>query len=210
MAWQDFKKKLTAPLVWGNCLGMIVVSVAAIIGGMIFLNHYTHQDEIVTMPDVRGMDSGVAIKELAAAGLSAYVEDTGFVYDRPADIILDQSPVPGHKVKPGRKVELTINSHKVKMVALPDLADNCSLREAEIRLHTLGFKTTEPKRVDGDRDWVYGMKIGGRDVSGGTKVAAKSTITLVVGKGMPEEELDEELNFIDLDKEFASTEEDEL
>ncbi len=207
MTLQDFKKKLTAPLVWGNCLGMIITSTVIIVGAFIYLNDYTQQDKIVAVPNLKGMDTGVAGKELAALGLSYAVADTGFVYDQPADIVLDQSIKPGQKVKPGRTVEITINSHKVKMISLPDIADNCSLREAEIRLHTLGFKTGAPKRVDGDRDWVYGMMVNGREVSGGSKVAAGSTVTLVVGKGIAEEEFEEELEFIDLDQEFSNSEE---
>ena len=72
-------------------------------------------------------------------------------------------------------------------MTIPDLANNTSVREAEARLRTLGFTLTEHKYISGDRDWVYAVKLRGRDVNAGERIPVDLPITLVVGKGTEED-----------------------
>ena len=89
----------------------------------------------------------------------------------------------GEKVKPGRIILITINANGPRQIAIPDVADNCSRREAEDKLRVLGFKLAATEYVVGDPEWVYGIKVNGRSVAAGTKVSVTSPITLVVGSG---------------------------
>ena len=96
--------------------------------------------------------------------------------------------IPGTKIKPGRTIYLTINSNGSKRIELPDLADNCSRREAEDKLKTLGFKLGATEFIIGDPDWVYEVKVNGKTVKAGTRISVDLPITLVVGKGGLEDE----------------------
>lgn len=76
--------------------------------------------------------------------------------------MLEQNLKPGEKVKPGRIILITINADGPRQIALPDIADNCSRREAEDKLRVLGFKLGATEYVQGDPDWVYGIKVNGK------------------------------------------------
>lgn len=188
MILNKLKEKLCAPLVWGNCLGLVIVTTALLLAASFYLDSYTLHGETLSMPDVKGTDASVAVRKLEAAGLRAEVSDTGYVANLPANVILDQSIQAGREIKPGRLVRLTVNSMSSPKIVMPDLADNCSLREAEMKLKTLGFKVGVPERVPGDLDWVVGVKVNGRPVASGTRVPAGAAVTLIVGEGYGETE----------------------
>ena len=114
--------------------------------------------------------------------------DTGYNPRELADVILDQDLLPGYKVKLNRLIHLTVNAASPRPVALPDIADNCSLREARMRLEILGFRLTPIRRIRGDRDWVYAVEVRGREVRSGERLNVKIPLTLVVGDGAEDEE----------------------
>lgn len=172
----------------GNCLGIVLASVALLIGALFFLDSYTRHGDSVEIPDVRGLDEQTAKSKLEAVGLLAEVTDTGYVYRATPYSVLEQSLLPGEKVKPGRTLYLTINADGPRKIALPDVADNCSRREAEDKLKVLGFKLGATEYIVGDPEWVYGIKVNGRDVSAGTRVSINTPVVLVVGAGGLEEE----------------------
>ena len=180
-------KKFLSPVVWGNLLAMGVIVTALIIGTMYFLSSYTRHGESIEVPDLRGMKLESALMKLEALELKGMVTDTGYVTSQPPYILLDQSIAPGKHVKTGRTVNLTINANGARPMAIPDLANNTSVREAEARLRTLGFTLTEHRLISGDRDWVYAVKVRGRDVKAGEKIPIDLPITLVVGRGTEED-----------------------
>lgn len=188
MSISDFFKKIFSSLVVGNCLGLLIVSVLLVVGGLFFVDFYTHHGKVIEVPDVRGLDENVARKKLEAMGLKMEVSDTGYVLRSPPFSVLEQSLKPGDEVKPGRIMLITINSDGPRQIAIPDLADNCSRREAEDKLRVLGFKLGTTEYVMGDPDWVLGVKVHGKNVAAGTKVSTGTPITLVVGAGGLEEE----------------------
>lgn len=188
MSINEFFKKIFSPLLMGNCLGIVLASVALLIGALFFLDSYTRHGDSVEIPDVRGLDEQTAKSKLEAVGLLAEVTDTGYVYRATPYSVLEQSLLPGEKVKPGRTLYLTINADGPRKIALPDVADNCSRREAEDKLKVLGFKLGATEYIVGDPEWVYGIKVYGRDVSAGTRVSVNTPVVLVVGAGGLEEE----------------------
>lgn len=188
MTLSEFFKKLFSRRLWGNCLGMAVASVALVTGTLVFLQYYTHHGEEITVPDLRGQDAEKASLKLRALGLRAEVTDTGYVKALPGNVVLEQSIEQGERVKPGRIVMLTINSSGSPTIALPDVADNSSRREAETKLKALGFKVTPPEYINGERDWVYGIKVKGRSMNAGARVSIDDPVTLIVGDGHTEEE----------------------
>lgn len=187
MKVKEFFRRLTSRFVVGNCLGMVCLAGVFVAGGLIGLQVYTHHGQEIEVPALGGMDVRSAIKKLEMLGLRGEVGDTGYVAREAADVVLEQSLAAGKKVKAGRIVRLTVNAGVARPIALPDLAGNCSLREAELKLRTLGFAPTPPERIEGDRDWVYAVKLRGRTLAPGEKVPAGSPLTLVVGEGEQEE-----------------------
>lgn len=183
-----FIKKIFSPLVMLNCLGMILVVVLFFFGTLAFIDFYTLHGEEVEVPKITGVSEQIAYSKLKALGLKAEVRDTGYVHKTAPFEVLEQSIKPGTKIKPGRTIYLTINSNGSKRIELPDLADNCSRREAEDKLKTLGFKLGATEFIIGDPDWVYEVKVNGKTVKAGTRISVDLPITLVVGKGGLEDE----------------------
>ena len=183
-----FIKKIFSPLVMLNCLGMVLVVVLFFFGTLAFIDFYTHHGEEEEVPKITGVSEQIAYSKLKALGLKAEVRDTGYVHKAAPFEVLEQSIKPGTKIKPGRTIYLTINSNGSKRIELPDLADNCSRREAEDKLKTLGFKLGATEFIIGDPDWVYEVKVNGKTVKAGTRISVDLPITLVVGKGGLEDE----------------------
>ena len=66
-----------------------------------------------------------------------------------AGIVLDVNPGIGQKVKEGRTIYLTINTLSIPLRAVPDVADNSSLRQAQAKVLAAGFKLTEIQLMNG-------------------------------------------------------------
>ena len=92
-------------------------------------------------------------------------------------------PGAGQKVKEGRTIYLTINTLSIPLRAIPDVADNSSLRQAQAKVLAAGFKLTEIQLMNGEKDWVYGIKYQGRSLEAGDKVPLGAALTLMVGNG---------------------------
>lgn len=144
---------------------------------------YTHHGEAVVVPDVKGMTVGEAGKVFENKGLACVISDSTYVKDKPAGCILDYNPAAGQKVKEGRIIYLTINAINIPLQAVPDVADNSSLRQAEARILASGFKLNDIEYMAGEKDWVYGVKYQDRVLAMGEKVPMGATLTLMVGNG---------------------------
>lgn len=168
---------------WLNLIAMVVVCVAAALGTLRWLDGYTRHGEAVVVPDVKGMNLRLAENELDKQSLKSIVIDSSYVKGMPPGSILEQNPSGGSKVKEGRTIYLTINADSAPKVAVPDIMDNSSLRQAEAKLRALGFKLTEPEYINGEKDWVYNIKYRGRNLKAGEKIPHEAVLTLCVGDG---------------------------
>ena len=81
---------------------------------------------------------------------------------------------------------------------IPDVADNSSLRQAQAKLLSAGFKLNEVQLVNGEKDWVYGVKYQGRQLTAGEKIPMGASLTLMVGDGAGDT-VEEDSIDIDLD-----------
>ena len=195
MKASDFTKKLTSRYLLGNLLAMAVVVTVVFFCVKTGLDIYTHHGEAIAIPDVRHKLYSDAEYLLTEAGLQVQVSDTGYVRNLPPDCILEQSPAAGEKVKAGHIINVTVNASQTPTIAVPDIVDNCSLREAMAKLSAMGFKLTQPKQVPGEKDWVYGLRVGSRNVSVGDRVSVNDAVTIMVGNGQLGD--DEPIEFID-------------
>lgn len=168
---------------WLNVMALTVVAVCLIWGTLKAIDMYTRHGESVEVPDVTGMSVTDATKLFEHRGLTCVVADSTYVKGKAAGAIVDFTPAAGHKVKEGRTVYLTINALEVPMRAVPDIADNSSVRQAEATLQAVGFKLTAHEFIPGELDWVYGVKYRGHQLQRGEKVPSGATLTLIVGDG---------------------------
>ena len=183
MFLKTFFRKLASPLVWGNLLAMLIVLVLLLAGLIWWLGEYTHHGEGIKVPKLVRMSCSNARLLLDEQGLVLMVSDSGYNKRLPADCILAQSPAEGITVKEGHVIYVTVNSPSSPKVAIPDIVDNSSYREAEAKLISLGFKLLPPKRILGERDWVYGILCRGRQVNSGERVSIDTPLTLMIGNG---------------------------
>jgi len=130
---------------------------------------------------VNGLPWEEAKNELNKKGLRIEIVDSNYVKGMSAGAVLEQKPTGGAKVKIGRTIYLTINTGEVPKVAIPDIIDNSSFRQAEARLRALGFKLTEPEYIEGEKDWIYGVKYNGKELTSGEKIPREAVLTLCVG-----------------------------
>ena len=188
MALEEFRKKLFGPVVYWNLIMMVLVGIALCIGLWIWMTQYTMHGEGVDVPDVKGMMLGDAEYALEKLELVTVVIDSAYVREKPAGIVLEQTPGVGSRVKSGREIYLTINQKQTPTNTIPDIAGNCSRREAEARLRALGFKIGPMEFVPGDPDWVIALKVNGHEVYTGERVPCDAPVVLVVGNSSMESE----------------------
>ena len=182
MTIKEFFSFKTNKFFWLNIVAMIVVVVVMIFGVLKWMDVYTHHGETVVVPDVKGMTTEEAAKMFRNRGLVAVISDTKYVKDKAAGIILELKPGAGEKVKEGRTVYLTVNTLDVPLRVIPDVADNSSLRQAQAKLLSAGFKYQ------------------GRQLTAGEKIPMGASLTLMVGDGAGDT-VEEDSIDIDLDTE---------
>lgn len=188
MSVKEIWNKIASHYVLLNLLAMAVVIVLLCLGAKFGLALYTHHGEGIEVPELKGMSYHKARLLLEEEGLNIIVSDSGYQKTMPADCILAQTPGFGTKVKSGHTIYVTVNSPSSPTFTIPDIVDNSSYREAEAKLMAMGFRLTEPQRVVGEKDWVYGIISRGRRVSNGDRVPIDYPLTLMIGTGSYDEE----------------------
>ena len=195
MKAKEFFSKFCSKFLIGNLIAMVLVVIALVVGVNYGLDWYTHHGEGIKVPNIEGVRISKAREMFEEKGLIIVVTDSGYNKRLPADCVLTQSPVAGLMVKSGHVIYVTINSSTSPSVAIPDVVDNCSYREAEAKLISLGFKVLPPQYVTGEKDWVYGVSCNGRRVSAGERISIEQPLTLLIGSG--QYGMDEEIGIVD-------------
>lgn len=170
-----------------NIAAMVALLCAVPFVVLAWLDHYTQHGITVAVPDICGMHIDDASKALRNKGFDFEIVDYKYVKGVAVDCVLEQNPSAGAKVKDGRRIELTMSSDNEPMQPIPDIIDNCSLREAEARLQAAGFKLAPNVEVAGEKDWVYSLMLGSDTLRKGAKIPLGSTVTLVIGCGEEED-----------------------
>ncbi len=178
---------------WGNLLAMLLIIFLISLGLKYGLELYTRHGQSVEMPDIVHKSFEQAEAMLDSLDLNIEVSDTDFVKSLPPDCILEQSIAAGDIIKPDRVVYVKINAAHSPSKPIPDIVDNSSLRDAQNKLTSLGFKLGDPEYVPGERDWVYGLKCRGRSLFEGDMVSTEDVLTIQVGDGR--RNLSEEVTF---------------
>ena len=115
-------------------LTLVAVIILSSILMMLITRHGTHR----TVPNFTGVKIEQARKDAASKELEIIINDSLFVPAYEGGIVLDQLPKSGAEVKAGRKIYVTINSFREKMVKVPYVAGR-SLRQAKNMLEVAGL-----------------------------------------------------------------------
>lgn len=99
---------------------------------------YVRQDKTLIVTDITGKNLNRALIELETEGYKGVVYDTVYTADVTPQTVVDQYPVAGAKVKPGRTIRLKI-SRSEKLIIVPNLVGQ-SRRSVEISLQQIGLR----------------------------------------------------------------------
>lgn len=148
------------------------------------LSFITNHGKEVVVPNLDKLTIEQAEEKLDDLDLEYVILDT-LDYDKsiPKFVILKQDPLPGSKVKVGRKIYIKINAGNYEIISLPDLIDK-SYRQAEQTLNVMNIvvDTIEYQSHIG-RDQVLEIKFNGKKIPPGTKLYKASKVVLVLGDG---------------------------
>lgn len=172
--WAQLKSR---PLLYHAVLIVLTLAAIIILSSilmMIVTRHGTHR----TVPNFMGVKIDQAREEATGKGLEIIINDSLFVPAYEGGIVLDQLPKSGAEVKAGRKVYVTINSFREKMVKVPYVAGR-SLRQAKNMLEVAGL---------GIEKLVYEEDIATNyvlaEIVEGKELNEKSNVELEMGSGV--------------------------
>ncbi|HEY8388823.1 MAG TPA: PASTA domain-containing protein, partial [Parasegetibacter sp.] len=112
-----------------------------------------------------------------------------YVDSLPGRVVVKQFPEPEVLVKVNRTIYLTVNRVIPPMVEMPNLI-NMSYRSADDNLRSFGLKMGDTSyQPDFAKNAVIHQRYNGTDIKPGTKIPMGSTISLVFGSGISNEEI---------------------
>lgn len=164
-----------------NLLGALAVVVVLIAGAIIFLNIVTKHNQELIVPDLSNLTVEEASAVAEQAQMRIDVTDSVFVRRMKRGAVYRQNPVPGSKVKSGRRIALTINAVNAKEITMPNLI-GYSTRQAKVELLSRGLVLGKLIYVqDMATNNVLRQLRGFKEIEPGTMVESGTVINLVVG-----------------------------
>ncbi len=172
----------------GNVIARnVVLAVCAVVIFLflvsVLLNLFTRHNKYKQVPDFSGMNIEEARQAGRKASLRIEINDSLYVPMYEGGVILDQNPAPGAEVKSGRRIFVTVNSFRQKMVRIPYVTD-FSLRQAKNNLEVAGLEIDRLiYREDIATNYVLEEHYRGKLITSGSDVRAEvgTGVTLVVG-----------------------------
>ena len=161
-----------------------IVLLGLLLGVDIFLKKFTHHGKEVKMPNYVGK----CYSDLRNSPSENFTFEVSrikiFDESKPDGTVVKQEPLPGEKVKYGRKVTLTITTATPRMVKMPQLAGNITLRQAKHILEDSGLVLGTVVETESDSPGLvlgqYSEKTG-KTIAAGTEIRQGEKIKLEVG-----------------------------
>lgn len=164
-----------------NLLLALAVVVVLVVGAMVALNVFTKHNQELSVPDLANMTVEEARLVAEEAGMRIDVTDSAFVKRMKRGAVYRQNPVPGSKVKQGRRISLTINAVNPRQITMPDLI-GFSTRQAKAELLSRGLVLGKLIYVqDMATNNVLRQLHGDMEIEPGAMVESEAVIDLVVG-----------------------------
>ncbi len=150
----------------------------------IYLPFTTNHGEAVTVPDLKKKSVEGLEEFLDSRDLRYEVSDCTFVANIAPLTILAQYPLPGEKVKEGRKIYVTVVSRTAPLIKMPKLTD-MTHRSAQQLLKSAGLEEGNISYVpDMAQNAVLRQMHNGRVIEPGQPIAKGSRIDLELGEGL--------------------------
>ena len=176
-------ERLKASPVAYHAVLIALTLVVIILGSSILMSLITRHGTHRTVPDFMGVKIADAERIADDERLEIIINDSLFVPAYEGGVVLDQLPKGGVEVKAGRKVYVTINSFREKMVAVPYVAGR-SLRQAKNMLEVAGLGIEKlVYEEDIATNYVLAEIVEGKEMSKESKVEIEmgSGVVLKVG-----------------------------
>ncbi len=180
----SLRNYLTSRVFFGQALAALAILAVL---GYFFVNWLTfttdHGHEI-TVPNLAKLTEEQVEEKLDELDLDYVLLDSvDYNSDYPKFTVVEQDPLPGAKVKEGRKVYIKINASGFSSVRIPDLIQK-TYREAVPTLKALGLEEGTITYIPNlGKDMVLEMRCKGRNLKVGDHVLKASKIDLVLGDG---------------------------
>ena len=180
----SLRKYLTSRVFFGQlfiALAIIAVLCYLFMHWLTFTTDHGHE---IAVPNLSKLTEEQVEEKLDELDLDYELLDSvDFRGDYPKFTVVEQDPLPGTKVKVGRKVYIKINSSGFSSVRIPDLIEK-TYREAVPTLKALGLEEGTITYVPNlGKDMVLEMRYKGRNLKVGDRVLKSSKIDLVLGDG---------------------------
>lgn len=180
----SLRKYLTSRVFFGQAF--IVLLILAVLGYLFmhWLTFTTDHGHEITVPNLAKLTQEQVETKLDELDLDYVLLDSvDYNSDYPKFSVVEQDPLPGAKVKVGRKVYIKINASGFSSVKIPDLIQK-TYREAVPTLKSLGLEEGTITYIPNlGKDMVLEMRFKGRNLKVGDRVLKASKIDLVLGDG---------------------------
>lgn len=177
-------RRLTPDKVSYHILLAILVTIVIFALTILFLRLFTRYGREIEMPSYVGRSAEELTQQGRTEGFVFVVNDELFENGAEPGTVLKQNPLPGEKVKKGRKVYLTVAAAEpptIKMLELRDL----SLRQAQIMIESQGLVLDRViEKPSPYENVVLEVLYKGHSIAQGTPIKQGEKITLVVGKNI--------------------------
>lgn len=170
------------PLLYNVTLVVLLLVVLVVLSNLAMLFGTRHGISRA-VPDFKGLQIDDARYYASRRDLNIVLNDSLYVPAYPGGVVLDQLPKSGVRVKPGRKIYVTINSFRQPQVEVPYVAGR-SLRQAKNMLEAAGLAIESLEYVeDIATNYVLAELLDGEELQADSnvKVERGSGVTLRVG-----------------------------
>lgn len=178
------RKYLTSRVFFGQAFVAIVILAVLSYLFMHWLTFTTDHGHEITVPNLAKLTEEQVEEKLDDLDLDYVLLDSvDYNSEFPKYSVVEQDPLPGAKVKEGRKVYIKINASGFSSVRIPDLIEK-TYREAVPTLKALGLEEGTITYIPNlGKDMVLEMRYKGRNLKVGDRVLKASKIDLVLGDG---------------------------
>jgi beta-lactam-binding protein with PASTA domain len=179
---------ITGKPLWINILfGFLLIFIVLFLF-LISLDFFTKHGKTLTIPEITGKSLAEAERILDERGFDIEIQDSIYVDTAAAMTVLKQFPEADAVVKENRTVYLTINRSVPPTIEMPNLI-SMTFRSAEMSLRQYGLYLEDTfYRPDIAKNAVLEQRYDGEPIKPGTKIQMGSSITLILGSGLGDNE----------------------
>jgi beta-lactam-binding protein with PASTA domain len=182
--FMTLRKYLTSRVFFVQIL--IAAAIIAVLGYLFmhWLTFTTDHGHEIAVPNLSKLTEEQVEAKLDELDLDYVLLDSvDYRSEFPKYSVVEQDPLPGTKVKVGRKIYIKINASGFSSVKIPDLIEK-TYREAVPTLKALGLEQGTITYIPNlGKDMVLEMRYKGRNLKVGDRVLKASKIDLVLGDG---------------------------